>query len=78
MVTVFFNPDSASHVYDSNGKQVGIWYSGRDWTTVKNVGENGIAIYTPLSVKGCRRSTGRWFDQVRCVDNDEIQVCPYR
>jgi hypothetical protein len=36
-----------SQILDPDGKQVGIWYSSKQWTTVLVEGKNEIAVFSP-------------------------------
>ena len=47
MDTIYGYPPYGSKILDDNGKQVGIWYSSKQWTTVIMEEDNGIALFTP-------------------------------
>jgi len=47
MDTIYGFPPYGSKILDDTGKQVGIWYSSKQWTTVIMEKNNGIAVFTP-------------------------------
>ena len=47
MDTIYGYPPYGSKILDDNGKQVGIWYSSKQWTTVIMEENNGIALLSP-------------------------------
>jgi hypothetical protein len=47
MDTIYGYPPYGSKILDDTGKQVGIWYSSKQWTTVIMEENNGIAVFTP-------------------------------
>jgi hypothetical protein len=47
MDTIYGYPPYGSKIMDENGKQIGIWYSSKQWTTVVMEKDNGVAIFTP-------------------------------
>lgn len=47
MDTIYGFPPYGSKILDDTGKQVGVWYSSKQWTTVIMEKNNGIAVFTP-------------------------------
>ena len=40
-------PPYGSHILDDNGKQIGVWYSSKQWTTVIIEDDNQVAVFAP-------------------------------
>jgi hypothetical protein len=47
MDTIYGFQPYGSKILDNRGKQVGIWFSSKQWTTVVLGENNGIAVFTP-------------------------------
>ena len=47
MDTIYGFQPYGSKILDNYGKQVGIWFSSKQWTTVVLEENNGIAVFTP-------------------------------
>jgi hypothetical protein len=47
MDTIYGYPPYGSKILDDNGKQIGIWYSSKQWTTVIMEKDNGVTVFTP-------------------------------
>ena len=47
MDNLYGYPPYGFKILDNKGKQVGIWYSSKQWTTVIIEDENQIAVFTP-------------------------------
>jgi len=47
MHTIYGFQPYGSKILDNRGKQVGIWFSSKQWTTVVLEENNGIAVFTP-------------------------------
>jgi hypothetical protein len=47
MDNIYGYPPYGSIILDDNGKQIGIWYSSKQWTTVIIEENNEIAILAP-------------------------------
>jgi hypothetical protein len=47
MDTIYGYPPYGSKILDDNGKQIGIWYSSKQWTTVIMEKDNGVSVFTP-------------------------------
>ena len=47
MDTIYGYPPYGSKIVDNNGKQLGIWYSSKQWTTVIMEKDNGVSVFTP-------------------------------
>ena len=47
MDTIYGFQPYGSKILDNYGKQVGIWFSSKQWTTVVLEEDNGIAVFTP-------------------------------
>jgi hypothetical protein len=40
-------PPYGSHILDDNGKQIGVWYSSKQWTTVIIEDDSQVAVLAP-------------------------------
>ncbi len=47
MDTIYGFQPYGSKILDNKGKQLGIWFSSKQWTTVVVEDNNGIAVFTP-------------------------------
>jgi hypothetical protein len=47
MDTIYGYRPYGSKILDDKGRQVGVWYSSKQWTTVIMEEDNGIAVFTP-------------------------------
>jgi hypothetical protein len=47
MDTIYGFQPYGSKILDNTGKQVGIWFSSKQWTTVVLEENNGIAVLAP-------------------------------
>ena len=47
MDNIYGYPPYGSTILDDNGKQIGIWYSSKQWTTIVIEKDNQIAVFAP-------------------------------
>ena len=47
MDTIYGFQPYGSKILDNNGKQVGIWFSSKQWTTVVLEENNGVVVFSP-------------------------------